>query len=113
MIRVVFCHLFFIQQNKMAVEDRRIPTRTVVNTDNTTIQLFIEYLPDDSINLSFFVSLVDQITGGMRFVAGDLGYIYQGISDLFAINDAGDFIVNAVAPERYSINDAGDLIYTT
>jgi hypothetical protein len=96
----------------MAVEDKRISTRTVVTSGQGLIQILIEYFPDDNINISFFVSAFNQTIEGISFLNGDLGYIYDNLTDLFEINTDGDLIVQSINSDKYNINDQGDLIYT-
>ena len=97
----------------MGIQNVTIPTRTTVTTTASTIEIFVEYFPDGSLGLMFFVALTDRIVEGVSFIAGDLGYTYQNVNDMFEINDAGDLIINALDPTQYSIDDAGDLIFTS
>ncbi len=96
----------------MAVEDRMIPTRTSVTTNDAALEIFVRYFPEGSIDLRFFIPTEPQVVENVSFMGGDLGYTYENINALFAINSDGNLIVNAVEPNRYNIDEEGDLIYT-
>lgn len=92
-------------------EDRKILTRTQVNTTSDTVDIFIYYVGQAEKLISFFISDTQKNVDGISFKQGDLGYTYQNTSDLFLKDGVGNLIVSSTESEKYSINDNGQLIY--
>lgn len=93
-------------------EEKLINTRTDIATSGSSISIFTYYFKPAESYLQFFVPLTDGATGGVNFIAGDLGYTIENLSDIFSINEKGELIVSSIYADRYSIDENGDLIYT-
>ena len=103
---------FILQISKKMAEEKLIPTRTNISTGNNRIEIFTYYLKPAESFLQFFVDLENKTREGVNFVAGDLGYQIENLSDIFSINGNGELIVSSIFAEKYSIDENGDLIYT-
>jgi len=93
-------------------EEKLIDTRTDISTTGSNISIFTYYFKAQESYLQFFVPQIDGATGGVNFIAGDLGYTIENLGDIFSINELGELIVSSIYSEKYSINSEGDLIYT-
>ena len=96
----------------MAVQDRYISVNQNTTINGNAIDIRVFYEEAGTVQLSFFVPVVDVLREGVSVRGGDLAYTFQNITALFEINNNGDLIVNDIDPTIYNINAAGDLILT-
>lgn len=93
-------------------EEKTISTKTNVSIVGNKITIHTYYSEPTETFLQFFVANIDSNIQGVNFVAGELGYTYENIDDIFELNDNGELVVSGAYADRYSIDVNGDLIYT-